>query len=373
MPSPPDLLHKLNYTIDGIAHSIETSNRIDESLYHSIGSPDLIITDKTNAVCRELKSMICWWKRVAEENSVDWWMTAGSLLGVVRHNGVIPWDDDIDISVRTNSFNTMERLVHLGRGAGSPTNIYEIKPCLIGFRIYPIGRSFPFIDIWEYGKRSTESNTVMTVPTSLSPPILENYTYAGPRNRLGVTSPPSFYASDQYPRYFHTPEELDPVNIEYGSFEGIAVPIPPNSHAIIARWYGNTAIHSLYYDNHVDAHSQFDVRTAESFAQFLGGTFTLIGMNPSCNFNKITGDPKTAGRINDRIVSHGYDLTDIDLMKLIGSSTEATLCQTRPDNIVDAAKKIQQLIDLADRYIGSNRIMIDELIREQLDRLNRIR
>ena len=37
--------------------------------------------------------------RVFKENDLPYWVTGGTLLGCVRHKGMIPWDDDIDISV----------------------------------------------------------------------------------------------------------------------------------------------------------------------------------------------------------------------------------------------------------------------------------
>lgn len=37
--------------------------------------------------------------KIFEDNKLTYYMIAGSLLGAVRHNGFIPWDDDMDIGM----------------------------------------------------------------------------------------------------------------------------------------------------------------------------------------------------------------------------------------------------------------------------------
>ena len=47
---------------------------------------------------------------ICEENNLTYYMYAGSLLGTIRHQGFIPWDDDLDVIMFRDDFEKFKEI-----------------------------------------------------------------------------------------------------------------------------------------------------------------------------------------------------------------------------------------------------------------------
>lgn len=89
--------------------------------------------------------------KVFKENSLEYWMDGGTLLGAVRHKGIIPWDDDGDVEIWGKDIEKLKQLKNVFAS-------YDIvlMPTWFGFKIFfSYGKSikgykwlYPAIDIF---------------------------------------------------------------------------------------------------------------------------------------------------------------------------------------------------------------------------------
>lgn len=69
-------------------HQLVKTNGIE---YYTIEGMD--------AVHAEMLRLLKIVDKIARENEIPYWIAGGSMIGVARHHGFIPWDDDLDIEL----------------------------------------------------------------------------------------------------------------------------------------------------------------------------------------------------------------------------------------------------------------------------------
>lgn len=91
-------------------------------------------------------------QNVCEEYNIKYWAMGGTILGIVRHKAIIPWDDDIDIAIMEEDYNKLdnpeikEKLNNLGY------ELYDFNVITTGpmKKIKKINKSGFLIDIFPF-------------------------------------------------------------------------------------------------------------------------------------------------------------------------------------------------------------------------------
>lgn len=58
-------------------------------------------------ICQEVLDFVV---NVCEKHELRYWLDAGTLLGAVRHDGFLPWDDDIDLGMMRKEYNRFQKV-----------------------------------------------------------------------------------------------------------------------------------------------------------------------------------------------------------------------------------------------------------------------
>ena len=67
--------------------------------------------------------------RICRKYNIKYMLDAGTLIGAVRHNGFIPWDDDADVAFTRNQYDAFMKVVKRELPEGLERIIYKKSRC----------------------------------------------------------------------------------------------------------------------------------------------------------------------------------------------------------------------------------------------------
>ena len=107
--------------------------------------------------------------KILNKHNIQYWITGGTLIGAVRSNGMIPWDDDIDISIMEEY---EEKLLSLKEELAE--NNLDIVKAFYGYKIF----EFTGSDIYElYDDNANKIDKNMAKKYDFKYPFLDIFTY----------------------------------------------------------------------------------------------------------------------------------------------------------------------------------------------------
>ena len=135
-----DTIRKIGRKIVGL-DEIET--RLNSLSYYFKSFHDISEFPKAQGALRDLQEadavFIATVGKVLEKHGLKYWLDWGSLLGAVRHQGFIPWDDDIDICIPADDY---EKALQVLKEELEPAG-FKLQVCHswdgIGYKHYDTG------------------------------------------------------------------------------------------------------------------------------------------------------------------------------------------------------------------------------------------
>ncbi len=226
-------------------------------------------------------------RKVFEELGISYFIDFGTLLGACRHQGFIPWDDDVDISTSPEGMALLAKSahtalpphLHLGRNSvfGAATKVQDAR-YLLTEKTFAGGQTtaFPGVDIFPFGGFKQAAKFLPTkIPRKVASARYSASTKARAHLRKGNRLKAAGYAGisaipqgaiDRYSRLIQLPSGTDwhlcpstallghtlgsgfgPELIPYGSvfplrnvdFQGMQFPGPHDPDFYLTRLYGD--------------------------------------------------------------------------------------------------------------------------------------
>lgn len=83
---------------------------IDDSFFRTEKRNDFLIDENKKRVWAVLLDLLNEFSTVCRQNDIQWFADAGTILGAARHQGFIPWDDDIDVMLTRENYEKLSKI-----------------------------------------------------------------------------------------------------------------------------------------------------------------------------------------------------------------------------------------------------------------------
>ena len=211
-------MYETHYTIGNIKHVWKTDNMINENgVIEFTPIQEYII----NGLLKALKV----WMKLAKQYNIKWFALSGTLLGAIRQHGMIPFDDDIDLGVTIDDYQTLKQLTNI-----KFDDNYHLEPSDCGFRMFNNYVRFPFIDLFVMAKDPNDKSRMI---------------YAGPFYR----DQPRFYVHDVFEKEWLPVKWIN--NLKTAKFEDMEIPVPNKSTEYLHRVYGKDCLTRYVKDTRI--------------------------------------------------------------------------------------------------------------------------